>query len=55
LIFCKRKRPVAFVVILTLAAIITPPDVFSMVIVAIPLWLLYELGIIATNHIKNRD
>ena len=53
--FLKRKRPVAFVVILTLAAIITPPDVFSMVIVALPLWLLYELGIIATNHIKNRD
>lgn len=53
--FLKRNRPVVFVVILTLAAIITPPDVFSMVIVAMPLWLLYELSIYATNWAKTDE
>jgi sec-independent protein translocase protein TatC len=33
------------VVILTLAAIITPPDVFSQILVSIPLYGLFELSI----------
>lgn len=45
----KRNRPVAIVVLLTLAAIITPPDAFSMIIVAAPLWLLYEISIFVTK------
>lgn len=48
----KRNRPVAIVVLLTLAAIITPPDVFSMIVVAVPLWLLYEISIFATKWAK---
>jgi len=48
----KRNRPVAIVVLLTLAAIITPPDVFSMIILAVPLWLLYEISIFATKWAK---
>ncbi len=51
----KRNRPIAIVVLLTLAAIITPPDVFSMIIVAVPLWLLYEVSIFATKWAKTKD
>jgi sec-independent protein translocase protein TatC len=32
----------AFVV----AAVVTPPDVLSQVMMALPLWLLYEVGIV---------
>lgn len=49
----KRNRSVAIVLLITLAAIITPPDVFSMIIVAVPLWLLYEVSIFATRWAKN--
>jgi len=50
----KRNRPIAIVVLLTLAAIITPPDVFSMMIVVLPLWLLYEISIFATKRATNK-
>jgi sec-independent protein translocase protein TatC len=43
-------------VLLLLAAIITPPDVFSMLIVSGPLILLYELGVFLSKRIeKKRD
>jgi sec-independent protein translocase protein TatC len=41
----KKTRRYMLVVILTLAAIITPPDVFSQILVSIPLYGLFELSI----------
>lgn len=41
----RKQRRYAVVVILVLAAIITPPDWFSIWLVAIPLLILYEIGI----------
>ena len=41
----RRYRRHAIVVILVLSAIITPPDVMSQILIAIPLSLLYELSI----------
>jgi len=43
--FLKTYRKMAFVISLILSAIITPPDVFSQILVTGPLMLLYELGI----------
>lgn len=43
--FLKKYRKHALVVVLILAAIITPPDVASQVIVAIPILILYEVSI----------
>lgn len=40
--FMARYRKHAFLLILILAAIITPPDIFTLILVAIPLYLLYE-------------
>lgn len=42
----KKYRKVMIVVIFTLAAIITPPDVFSQVMVALPMLVLYEISIL---------
>jgi sec-independent protein translocase protein TatC len=43
--FLKKYRKHALVVVLILAAIITPPDIASQVIVAIPILVLYEISI----------
>jgi len=43
--FMRKYRKHAIVVIFILAAIITPPDVFSQTLVAIPLLILYEISI----------
>ena len=43
----KKYRKHAFIVMLILAAIITPTDPFSMIVLAIPLYGLYEISILA--------
>jgi sec-independent protein translocase protein TatC len=43
--FMKTYRKHAIVLLFLLAAIITPPDVFSQFMVAIPLVFLYEFSI----------
>lgn len=43
--FMKKYRRHAVIVLAVCAAIITPPDVMSMILVIIPLYLLYELSI----------
>lgn len=50
----RRYRKVAFAIIIVVAAIITPPDVFSQVLIAIPLYGLYEYGITIADRIEKR-
>lgn len=50
----KRYRKHVFVIVLILAAIITPPDVISQIIVAIPLYLLYEFGILIGRRVERK-
>lgn len=42
----KRYRAYAFIIIMIIAAIITPPDLFTLVMVTIPIYALYELSIL---------
>ena len=42
----RRARPYAVVAILSLSALLTPPDVASQVLLAVPTLLLYEIGIL---------
>jgi len=42
----RQWRPYVIVGAFVLGAIFTPPDVISQLLMAIPLWLLYELGIV---------
>lgn len=48
----KKFRRYAIVLIFILAAILTPPDVFSQLILALPLVLLYEISILLCKKIK---
>jgi sec-independent protein translocase protein TatC len=52
--FFKKYRRHAFIALLCLAAIITPPDAFSMLLVTGPLALLYELGILMTRLVEKK-
>jgi sec-independent protein translocase protein TatC len=47
-IFLKTYRKHAFVIILIIAAIITPSDLLSMFAAALPLWVLYECSILVS-------
>lgn len=56
--FMRTYRKHSLVVVLIIAAVITPPDVVSQIIVAIPILLLYEISILISvivhkNKLKN--
>jgi len=42
----RHVRPYVIVGAFVVAAIVTPPDVLSQMLLAVPLWLLYELGVL---------
>lgn len=41
----KKQRGYVLIAAFTLGMLLTPPDVFSQTLLAIPLWLLFELGL----------
>lgn len=49
--FMRHYRRHSFIVLLILAAIITPPDVFSQILVMLPLYGLYEYSIYLSNRV----
>lgn len=49
--FLVKYRRYAVVIIIVVAAVITPPDAITMMMIAIPLYALYEVSIILTNRI----
>lgn len=46
----KKYRTYAFLTICLIAAIITPPDIMTLILVAVPLYLLYEVSIKVIKH-----
>jgi sec-independent protein translocase protein TatC len=53
--FLKKYRKHSLVLILALSAIITPPDIFSQIMVAFPLVILYEIGIGISRRIMRKQ
>jgi len=53
--FLKRNRKYTLVILLTIAAIITPPDIISQILVTIPLYGLYELSILVSQRISKKN
>lgn len=51
----KRFRKYALIVIMLVAAIITPPDVMTLILVTIPLYLLYEISRIIIKRIEKKQ
>ena len=42
----SKKRPYVIVIAFVLGMILTPPDVISQVLLAVPIWLLFEMGLL---------
>jgi len=53
--FLRKTRKVSYVIILIVAAIITPPDATSQIIVSIPLFLLYEISIFIAKKVEMQN
>ena len=50
----KEYRPYVIVGAFVIGAIFTPPDVVSQILLALPLWILYELGILVSVAISKK-
>ncbi len=48
----KLARPYVIVGAFVVAAVITPPDVISQFMLAVPMWLLYEIGIVVARSVS---
>jgi len=48
----RRKRPYIATVILVASAILTPPDVVSQLLLAVPTWLLFEAGLLLAGRME---
>jgi sec-independent protein translocase protein TatC len=53
--FLKKNRKYTLVILLIVAAIITPPDMFTQIITTIPLMALYELSILVSQHVYKQQ
>ena len=51
----KKYRKISLVVVLILSAIITPPDVASQIVVAVPIMILYQISIVISRIVIKRD
>lgn len=51
----RTQRKIAFLIIIILSAIITPPDVGSMFLIAVPVYGLYELSILISAWVYKQE
>lgn len=52
--FLKRTRKYAYFILLIVGALVTPPDIFLQLIVAIPLFILYEISVSLASFVYRR-
>lgn len=48
---CIKIRPYAIVMAFVIGMLLAPPDVLSQTLIAVPLWLLFELGVFLARYI----
>ncbi|NND64012.1 MAG: twin-arginine translocase subunit TatC [Flavobacteriaceae bacterium] len=53
--FLRKYRKFALVIVLIISAIITPPDIASQIIVAVPVVILYEISIFISKAVIKRQ
>jgi sec-independent protein translocase protein TatC len=49
-----KIRPYIFVAAFVIGMFLTPPDIISQTLLAVPMWLLYEVGIVFSRVYKKR-
>lgn len=50
----RRRRPYVMIGILISAAVLTPPDVVSQLMLAVPTWLLFEIGLLLAARLGRK-
>jgi len=50
-----RKRPYVIVGCFIVGMLLTPPDVVSQLLLALPTWLLFEFGVMMARFTENKD
>ena len=53
--FLQKNRKFAIVIVLSISAIITPPDLTSQIIVTIPVLILYEISIKVSKRVIKKQ
>ncbi|GAA3548607.1 twin-arginine translocase subunit TatC [Zobellella aerophila] len=51
----SAKRPYVIVVVFIVGMLLTPPDVISQTLLAIPMWLLFEVGVFFARFYVRKD
>ena len=51
----QRKRPYVIVGCFVFGMLLTPPDIISQILLAIPMWILYEIGILFSKTVGKSD
>ena len=50
-----KKRPYVFVLCFILGMLLTPPDIISQILLAIPMWLLFEVGVLFGRMVRPKE
>lgn len=50
----KNIRPYVFIGILIISAMLTPPDIISQLMLAVPTYILYEIGLFMAQRVSNK-
>src|SRR5690606_4802009 len=51
----RKSRPSVVVGCFVVGMVLTPPDVFSQTLLAVPMWLLFEAGVICGSMVSKRE
>ncbi len=51
----RKSRPYVVVGCFVVGMVLTPPDVFSQTLLAVPMWLLFEAGVLCGSMVKKRE
>lgn len=51
----REKRPYVIVGVFVIGMLLTPPDIISQTLLAVPMWLLYEFGLVAGSLYQRRN
>ena len=53
--YLKKIRPYVIIGCFVVGMILTPPDIFSQTLLAVPMWLLFEVGVLFGGLIRKRS
>lgn len=51
----REKRPYIIVAAFVIGMLLTPPDVFSQTLLAVPMWILFEVGVVFARFYRPKD